>query len=542
MTIKKKLILGASALFVMVLGGNFFASLTIKSLISANELSELRANQLSEIKDYQNNITKTTLLSMDIIVDQKEGVSKERLSEIDTLFGEIKKLQNVIEKLSDTPEEKALVTKLAGESTQLQDLLKKDLLNAIQKGLKGEDIEKDLEKLDNALDSTSEQVSKTVGAIFQSVEDELQKANAQAKQTASNSIVAIVLLTLFVTVFIIVGALILLRSVLGSVSKLQVIALDLAQGNGDLTKRINIKEDDEIGEVSRNFDSFLDVLQKLISMGKISSSENVAVSQELSTTALEIGKRVEDEVATVQKTVINTNRINAIAKESYEATQEVSKGIEIANDTLENAKKIVLDLANTILENSIKELDLAEKLNTLSRDTEQVKSVLSVIVDIADQTNLLALNAAIEAARAGEHGRGFAVVADEVRSLAERTQKALTEINATINVVVQAINQSSDEMNKNAESFKQMTQSAKDVSTSIVDAANVMTKAVVATEHSIKSSQSINDNVAIVVAEMKNIDDISTKNARSVEEIASASEHLYKLTEELNNGLSKFRT
>lgn len=542
MTIKKKLILGASALFVMVLGGNFFASLTIKSLISANELSELRANQLSHIKDYQNNITKTTLLAMDIIVDQKEGVSKERLSELETLFGEIKKLQNVIEKLSDTQEEKALATKLLGEGTQLQDLLKKDLLNAIQKGLKGEDIEKDLEKLDNALDSTSEQVSKTVGAIFQSVEDELQKANSEAKQTASNSIVAIVLLTLFVTVFIIVGALILLRSVLGSVSKLQVIALDLAQGNGDLTKRINIKEDDEIGEVSRNFDSFLDVLQKLISMGKISSSENVAVSQELSTTALEIGKRVEDEVATVQKTVINTNRINAIAKESYEATQEVSKGIEMANDTLENAKKIVLDLANTILENSIKELDLAEKLNTLSRDTEQVKSVLSVIVDIADQTNLLALNAAIEAARAGEHGRGFAVVADEVRSLAERTQKALTEINATINVVVQAINQSSDEMNKNAESFKQMTQSAKDVSTSIVDASNVMTKAVVATEHSMKSSQSINDNVAIVVSEIKNIDDISTKNARSVEEIASASEHLYKLTEELNNGLSKFRT
>lgn len=542
MTIKKKLILGASALFVIVLGGNFFASLTIKSLISANELSELRSNQLSHIKDYQNNITKTIFLAMDIIVDQKEGVSKKRLNEIDTLFGEIQKLQNVIEKLSDTPEEKALATKLAGEGTHLQDLLKKDLLNAIQKGLQGEDIEKDLEKLDNALDSTSEQVSKTVGAIFQSVEDELQKANSEAKQTASNSIVAIGLLTLFVTVFIIVGALILLRSVLGSVSKLQVIALDLAQGNGDLTKRINIKEDDEIGEVSRNFDSFLDVLQKLISMGKISSSENVAVSQELSTTALEIGKRVEDEVATVQKTVINTNRINAIAKESYGATQEVSKGIEMANDTLENAKKIVLDLANTILENSIKELDLAEKLNTLSRDTEQVKSVLSVIVDIADQTNLLALNAAIEAARAGEHGRGFAVVADEVRSLAERTQKALTEINATINVVVQAINQSSDEMNKNAESFKQMTQSAKDVSTSIVDASNVMTKAVVATEHSMKSSQSINDNVAIVVAEIKNIDDISTKNARSVEEIASASEHLYKLTEELNNGLSKFRT
>lgn len=542
MTIKKKLILGASALFVMVLGGNFFASATIKSLISASELAETRSSQLSDIKDYQHAITRTTLLSMDIIIDQKEGVSKERLKEMDALFGEVKTLQSTIEKLSDTPEEKALSLKLAGQSNKLQELLKKDLLHAIAKGLKGEDIEKDLDALDNALDGAKDQVNETLEGIYKSVQQELKESSNESHETASKSVAAILGLTLFVAIFIIVGALILLRSVLGSVSKLQVIASDLAKGNGDLTKRINIKDEDEIGEVSRNFDSFLDVLQKLISMGKNSSSENVAVSQELSTTALEIGKRVEDEVATVQKAVINTNRINAIAKESYEATQEVGRDIEMANNTLESAKKIVLNLTSTIVDNSAKELDLAEKLNTLSKDTEQVKSVLSVIVDIADQTNLLALNAAIEAARAGEHGRGFAVVADEVRSLAERTQKALTEINATINVVVQAINQSSDEMNKNAESFKQMTQSAENVSTSIVEASRVMSKAVTATEHSMKSSQSINDNVSIVVSEMKNIDDISTKNARSVEEIASASEHLYKLTEELNNGLSKFRT
>ena len=107
---------------------------------------------------------------------------------------------------------------------------------------------------------------------------------------------------------------------------------------------------------------------------------------------------------------------------------------------------------NTQIEiSSQNEEELSGKLIQLTQDTEQVKDVLSVISDIAEQTNLLALNAAIEAARAGEHGRGFAVVADEVRKLAERTQKSLAEINATINVVIQSISETSDAMIKNAE-------------------------------------------------------------------------------------------
>ena len=542
MTIKKKLIYGASMLLVIIIASNIFASMTIRSLIASSELSNLRYQQLSQIQRYEHTITQVTLLAMDIIVDQKEAISKERMNEMVHFFKELKTLQAQLEKLSDTPSEKQLSLTLQKQEETLEKLFTQNLVQTIDKGLKGDDITEALNKLDDTLDGLEDEMSQTLERIRHSVEQELDEAMDSSKSRANISIFAIVASGVLLVALVLLGAVVLVRSVLHSISKIQVISLDLAKGNGDLTKRIGIQEADEIGEVSRNFDMFLDNLQQLIAMGKTASSENVAVSGELSTTALEIGKRVEDEVAIVQKAVTTTNKINRIVRENYDATKKVGQEIEIANQKLAEAKKIILDLSDTIMQNSAKELDLADKLNHLSKDTEQVKSVLSMISDIADQTNLLALNAAIEAARAGENGRGFAVVADEVRTLAERTQKSLVEINATINVVVQSIIQSSEEMNKNAASFKEMTHHAEAVSGSIIEVTHVMSNVVHATEDSMQSSQSINDSIIGVIREMRTIDETSRKNARSVEEIAGAAEHVYKLTEELNNGLSKFRT
>lgn len=187
-------------------------------------------------------------------------------------------------------------------------------------------------------------------------------------------------------------------------------------------------------------------------------------------------------------------------------------------------------------------MELAKKLENLNNHTVQVKEVLTIIGDIAEQTNLLALNAAIEAARAGEHGRGFAVVADEVRKLAERTQKSLLEINSTINVVVQEIVESTQEMGQSAKEFESLVFIAKSVEKSIDGVAMVVNDASKASKKSLETSLEIGKNIDKIKNQTTEIHELSISNTRSVEEIAAASEHLHKLTEELDNKLGQFKT
>ncbi|WP_067178099.1 methyl-accepting chemotaxis protein [Sulfurospirillum sp. UCH001] len=381
------------------------------------------------------------------------------------------------------------------------------------------------------------------GVYIDGIEDFTQNERHKISSNINSMLLETVLLGGFVTILAIIAIYFLITNLIAKpLRNLQDTAYNLAEGDGDLTKSLEIKHQDEIGGASREINNFIEKVRATISLAKDTSSENASIAHELSTTTLQVGKRVEDSTHIISQTSQMSNVIKQEITASVSKAKESKEELMKANQELRSARGFVQELGQRVQNSAQTELELAHKIQQLSSDADQVKNVLTVISDIADQTNLLALNAAIEAARAGEHGRGFAVVADEVRTLAERTQKSLVEIHATINVIVQAIIDSSEQMNRNSKEVQELSSIAEDVGKKINATVDMMDFATNLNDKTVTDYINTGSKIEEIVAKIEEINTLSTQNTRSVEEIAGASEHLNSLTEKLNIILNKFRT
>lgn len=311
----------------------------------------------------------------------------------------------------------------------------------------------------------------------------------------------------------------------------------------DLSTVITTHSQDEIHDIVGAVNILIADVASTLNQAKSNALENASVAEELSSTSLKIGERAEAEAVIVSQT---THDAKGVAIEIAEASMQAKTVKDITVDAQKS-----LFVAQDLLDETITQLNqtaqveaqINERLNHLSIEAQQVKAVLDVIGDIADQTNLLALNAAIEAARAGEHGRGFAVVADEVRKLAERTQKSLVETNATVNVIVQSIGDISSEMNDNAKRINDLSEFSTKVTSQTSNAVSMLAQSVEATDGVVQKANSNAQLIkSAIIEKIGTINELSSSNARSVEEIADAAAHLSKLASTLSNSLAQFKT
>jgi len=278
-----------------------------------------------------------------------------------------------------------------------------------------------------------------------------------------------------VAILIQVAAFLLLKKyILTPINNMKDIAKDLASGDGDLTKRMNINSKDEIGEVSKYIDMFIDKIQSTVSEAKHSANENSNISSKLSVISDNIEKKTAEELNIITEVKSSGLQMQKSLEESVAMVEQTKKDLESANESLEKAKEDIYSMVSNIQISVETESVLSTKLNQLSNDADQIKGIINIISEIADQTNLLALNAAIEAARAGEHGRGFAVVADEVRLLAERTQKSLVEIDGTVSIIIQGIGDASQQMINFTKNIQDMSDKSKNVEVKINNATELM--------------------------------------------------------------------
>jgi len=367
----------------------------------------------------------------------------------------------------------------------------------------------------------------------------LDNNDADIKETEIELLIGIIIISILFTI----GASVFFsREIFNPLDNLKKRISSLVSGDKDLTKRLAVKEGNEFGDAANEVNKFIEMIQETVNDIKSLGTQNSLIASEISQSSHNIQNSTEKERLIVLQTNEKSLDIQSLLEESLEASKETTQNVQEAQDELNIAKTSLSQLSSEV--NSFVEVEneLSSELLELRQDADQVKNVLDVIKDIAEQTNLLALNAAIEAARAGEHGRGFAVVADEVRKLAERTQKSLTEIDISVGTIVQSINDVSDKMDVNATNIKSLIDVSDTVESNIDVTSTAIDKTQKVANKATEDSIRIASNIGEIIKDISDIESISSTNNDSILSIEDELIKLVKIANSLQESIDKFKS
>lgn len=362
----------------------------------------------------------------------------------------------------------------------------------------------------------------------------------KAKDTSSHTlIVMIVIVAIAALTNLIVGS-ILIPSIIHPINRLRTVTKEV-EDSSDLTKRVDITSKDEIGVASLAFNAMLEKFESLIAQVNNASIEISSTSEQVGTVAQQsVANMRAQQEETKQISIAMDSMLSSVSDVTHYA-QEASDAANDGKRLTDDSKGIVQDTSRAIVSLSNEVENASKVIHGLEADSEAIGSVVDVIKGIAEQTNLLALNAAIEAARAGEQGRGFAVVADEVRTLAGRTQESTEEIQNMIERLqrgsknaVTVMEKGSEQAKKGVDRSKKTAEALDEITASVATINEMNQKISVSTGHQNEVTEQMRANV-------NSITEMTGNTTTGAEQTNQSTQQMADLIKQLQQVVSQFK-